>query len=277
MLEKDNDDTQNSKTSPQLANPEADKLSSYSGAFPCQISVPQATDSRNSPNPIFRGQAETYSLIDTLGSLPMVLFDLRRQRDRLYSEEPTTPVCDSQGVGCEILQQVSGFIEVTQTCISRISTTLDGSNAWGAKTIFHLGLMIISTAVEIYALLIQNDGALFSPPLQLKSSISVDGNDARRRHRSLTANSFWHTNSGPTMLDIYFPPRLELVLYLTITDYHLIQFQWLLSQLSNLVTINALPITGPPSKELKKIQDRISQVRASIRSSVERLQDPDRH
>jgi hypothetical protein len=276
MLEKSKDNVQNTKSTSQLATPPAgDKNKSYNGSFSYQLEAPQEADSRNSLNPVSRTQAECHSLFDTISSLPKVLFDLRRQRDNLYSDEPGSPVCDPHGVPCEILRQISTFCEVTQTCIGGINPTSD-SHYWGGRSIFHLGLMIISTAVDIYGRLIQNDGALFASPLQLKSSNNPDGSSPRRHRRSLSTNSLWQPSGDPTILNIYFPPRLELVLYLTITDYHLTQFEWILSRLSNMVTGSIVPIYEGPSKELKKTQGRISQLRAEIRSSVVRLEELDK-
>lgn len=218
-------------------------------------------------------QQDNHSLLDTITILSAILFDLRRQKDHLKSKSKSSPKlgCDSPPDANEILKDVSTLCEVMQACF-------DGMDASGqnqgpvleVQSIVHLITMTVSTTLDIYEVLAENNNVLVAHLPQSRSSDSMFDEGGQDRLGFL---------SGPIspLPDQRLAPhprilqRLELVLRLTAMDYQLAQFQWILTRLLTCIFGNLFTMHNGPSEELQNSQAEVVQLRTKIQTAAEGL------
>jgi len=218
-------------------------------------------------------QQDNHSLLDTITILSAILFDLRRQKDHLKSKPKSSPKPgrDSPPNANEILKHVTTLCEVMQACFDGMDASgQDQGPLLEMQSMVHLIIMTVSTTLDIYEVLAENNDVLVAHLPQSRSNDSVFDEAGQDRLGFLCGPIMPLPNERlaphPRILQ-----RLELVLRLTAMDYQLAQFQWILERLLTCISGSLFPMHNGPSDELQNSQAEVVQLRTKIQTAAEGL------
>lgn len=193
-------------------------------------------------------------LLEIILTSSKILFRLCQLSDRLFSKDPA---CSSshEWLLPKILKHVSTFCEIQATDDLRMQRQLENET----QSMVQLALMIIASVLKIYSSLVQNSDTMLSAP--------VVGLVEEQPARPLTPS----TISSPSTSSGFFQTpsfqrRLAILLHLTVMDYHLAQFQCILSHFSSTLGHQQMF-----AKEVEKNSSDAAALRAQIQLVAEGL------
>jgi hypothetical protein len=215
-----------------------------------------------------------HSLLGSITILSAILFDLRRQKDLLTAKISTKQSCESPPDANEILKHVTALCEIMMTSFDGMDASRHGRGPpLETQSMVHLIIMNVSTTLDIYRLLAENNNILLTdfPITHSTDSLLTEMCHGSRGYLStavlpLPSRRLTINGPNPQLLK-----PLELVLRLTTMDYHLAQMRWILARLLDCIARNMLAMQDGPTDELRRRQAEVLGLRSMIQEGTESI------